>query len=120
MNSLFPVRRRYKRPEERWETLRAKIQAYASLLATQGELVLKIIDGNPYWYLRFLLPPDKQGHRRQRSVYVGRKCDEAIVARVRALLEGYREPTRQIKELSRYVRLLRSLNRASQAAAWRL
>jgi hypothetical protein len=120
MTDASSARRRYKCPEERWEALRARIQAHASLLATQGELVLKIIDGNPYWYLRFLLPEDDQGHRRQRSVYVGRKCDNAIVARVRGLLKGYREPGRQIQELTRYVRLLKSLGRASQAAAGRL
>jgi hypothetical protein len=109
--------RRYKHPEQRWEALRARIEAHASLLVDQGDPVLKTIGAKRYWYLRFLLPADGRGHRRHRSLYVGREHDQELVARVRALLESYREPSRLIREIAGYLRVVRILGQGVQAAA---
>jgi hypothetical protein len=108
------------RPSDRWQALLVKIEAHAALLVDQGNLVLKAIDGKHYWYLRFLLPADERGHRRHCSLYVGRECDLEIVPRVRALLDGYREPRRQIREVAGYVRVIKRLTRSTRATACHL
>lgn len=111
-------RRRYKRPNDRWDSLRARIQEHALLLVNQGDLVLKQIDAKHYWYLRFHLPADGRGHRRYRSLYVGRECDqELVVGRVRGLLEGFRQPRRQIEEIAGYVRVVTAMTRALRGAS---
>jgi hypothetical protein len=110
----------YKRASNRWAALHARIEAHASLLVDQGDLVLKAKGANRYWHLRFLLPADEQGHRRHRSLYVGRERDQELVARVQALVESYREPRRQIQEIARYVSVIRTLNRGVRATARRL
>jgi hypothetical protein len=111
---------RYKRADERWASLAAKIAAHAPLLFGQGDLVLKRIGANRYWYLRFLLPPDEMGHRRHRSVYVGRASDEDLVARVRALLDDCRRSRQWIKELDACVRLAAILKRVVQCSSRRI
>ena len=108
--------RRYKRVDDRWESLSAQIKEYAPLLVGQGDLVLKKIGVNRFWYLRFLLPPDEKGHRRHRSVYVGREADIELVARVRALLDDCRAPRRWVKELDVCVKLAAVLNRVVESS----
>jgi hypothetical protein len=108
--------RHYKQPEQRWEALRARIEVHASLLVDQGDLVLKANGANRYWYLRFLMPANERGHRRHCSVYVCGEGDQMLVARVRALLEGYREPKRQIQEIAGYVRMVRTMSNGMRAA----
>jgi hypothetical protein len=111
---------RYKRADDRWASLSAQIEEYAPLLVCQGDLVLKRIGPNRYWYLRFLLPPDEGGHRRHRSVYVGRESDADLVARVRALLDDCRRSRQWLKELDACLKLAAMLNRVMWRSTRRL
>jgi hypothetical protein len=86
--------------DQRWPALRARIAAHAPLLARQGVLVRKRLGTGYFWYLRFLLPADATGHRRQTSLYIGKESDEELVARVRQLLEDYRQPRRWVEEVA--------------------
>jgi hypothetical protein len=114
-----PVRernRRYKRGEDRWVSLAAEIEAHSHLLIGQGNLALKKIGTNRFWYLRFLLPPDETGHRRYRSAYVGRESDAELVARVREALDQCRASRKWIEEINTCVRLAAILSRAVQSS----
>jgi hypothetical protein len=107
-------KRRYKRGEDRWPALAAEIESHSLLLVGQGNLALKKIGTNRFWYLRFSLPPDETGHRRYRSVYVGRESDAELVSRVREALDQCRAPRKWIEELDACVRLAAILCRAVQ------
>jgi hypothetical protein len=100
--------------QDRWDALAAAIEANAILLATQGDLILKKNSSGSYWYLRFLMPPGPDGHRRHRALYVGRQDDQELVARVRALLERIRGPRRVRQELTGYVRIAAEIERSVQ------
>jgi hypothetical protein len=86
--------------DQRWAALRAKIAAHAPLLATQGVLVRKPLGAGRFWYLRFLLPADATGRRRQTSLYIGKESDAELVAGTRQLLEAYRQPRRWVEEVA--------------------
>jgi hypothetical protein len=109
-------KRRYKRAEDRWPALAAEIEGQSHLLIGQGNLVLKKIGTNRFWYLRFLLPPDETGHRRFRSLYVGRESDAELVSRVREALDQCRAPRKWIEELNTCVRLAAMLSLAVQSS----
>jgi hypothetical protein len=74
--------------EAQWERLRAKIEANAQLLTTQGILVSKKVRGKPVWRLRFCEPqPGKDMVRR--TLYVG--IHPELAERVRRMLARLRQ-----------------------------
>jgi hypothetical protein len=74
--------------EAQWDRLRAKIEANAQLLETQGILVSKKVRGKPVWRLRFCEPqPGKNMVRR--TLYVGNHPE--LVERVRRMLARLRQ-----------------------------
>lgn len=111
--------KRYKRADDRWASLSARIREYSPLLVNQGDLVLKQIGARRYWYLRFLLPADERGHRRHKCLYVGREGDLELVGRVQSALDECRTSRHHIEEIAGYGRIMRSMNRALRAAGRR-
>jgi hypothetical protein len=74
--------------EAQWARLRAKIEANAHLLETQGTLVSKKVRGKLVWRLRFCEPQPDQGMVR-RTFYVGKHPE--LVERVRRMLARLRQ-----------------------------
>jgi hypothetical protein len=87
--------------EARWQTLRTRVETFASLLETQGVLTPRRDGGRIYWYLRFV-EIDK-GRSIRRSLYVGTHPE--LIRRVGKLLEECRERHRWMKETSMLARL---------------
>ena len=80
--------------ESRWAAIRGRMEAAAEVLARRGSIASRLTGGGLRVYsVRFREP----GQRRQRAVYLGR--DGELVRRARALIEGYRERERRVKEV---------------------
>jgi hypothetical protein len=80
--------------ESRWEAVREQMEAAAEVLARRGSIASRLTAaGLRVFSVRFREP----GQRRQRAIYLGR--DGAVVRRARALLAGYRERERRVKEV---------------------
>ena len=70
------------------------MEAAAEVLAHRGSIASRLTAaGLRVFSVRFREP----GQRRQRAIYLGR--DGAVVRRARALLAGYRERERRVKEV---------------------
>ena len=70
------------------------MEAAAEVLARRGSIASRLTGGGlRVFSVRFREP----GQRRQRAVYLGR--DGELVRRARALIEGYRERERRVKEV---------------------
>jgi hypothetical protein len=87
--------------EARWQALRARVEASAPLLETQGVLTPRKDGGRTYWYLRFV--EIDAGKSTRRSLYVGTHPE--LIRRVGKLLEECRERHRWMKETSMLARL---------------
>jgi hypothetical protein len=112
--------KRRRRADQRWESLAATIDTHSSLLADQGDLVLKKIGKKRYWYLRFLMPADHSGHRRHCSLYIGRESDAELLTHVRSQLERCRSLRRTVEELNGYANAAAMLTRAVEGATRQL
>ena len=70
------------------------MEAAAEVLARRGSVASRRTDaGLRVYSVRYREP----GQRRQRAVYLG--ADAELVRRARALIEGYRERERRVKEV---------------------
>jgi hypothetical protein len=80
--------------ESRWAAVREQMEAAAEVLARRGSIASRLTGGGLRVYsVRFREP----GQLRQRAIYLGR--DGELVHRARALLEGYRERKRRVREV---------------------
>ena len=80
--------------ERRWAAVREQMEAAARALERQGSIASRLTNGGLRVYsVRFSEP----GQRRQRAVYLGE--DGELVRRARALIAGYRERERRVKEV---------------------
>ena len=70
------------------------MEAAAEVLARRGSIASRLTGGGLRVYsVRFREP----GQRRQRAIYLGK--DGALVRRARALIAGYRERERRVREV---------------------
>jgi hypothetical protein len=70
------------------------MEAAAEVLARRGSIASRLTNGGLRVYsVRFREP----GEKRQRAIYLGE--DGELVRRARALIEGYRERERRVKEV---------------------
>ena len=75
------------------------MEAAAEVLARRGSIASRLTGGGLRVYsVRFREP----GQRRQRAVYLGENGD--LVRRARALIEGYREQERRVREVEAMAR----------------
>ena len=80
--------------ERRWATVREQLEAAAEVLAHRGSNASRLTAaGLRVYSVRFREP----GQRRQRAVYLGK--DGELVRRARALIAGYRERERRVREV---------------------
>ena len=80
--------------ESRWAAVRGQMEAAAEVLARRGSIASRLTGGGLRVYsVRFREP----GQRRQRAVYLGK--DGELVRRARALIAGYRERERRVREV---------------------
>jgi hypothetical protein len=80
--------------ERRWAAAREQMEAAAEVLARRGSIASRLTGGGLRVYsVRFREP----GQRRQRAIYLGK--DGELVRRARALIAGYRERERRVKEV---------------------
>jgi hypothetical protein len=94
--------------EARWRALRARVEAVAPLLETQGVLTPRRDGGRIYWYLRFVEIDD--GKTTRRSLYVGTHPE--LIHRVGKLLEECRERHRWAEETFSLARMAQGLGTA--------
>jgi hypothetical protein len=86
-------------PERRWTAVREQMEAAAEVLARRGSIASRLTGGGLRVYsIRFREP----GQRRQRAIYLGKDGD--LVRRASALLEGYRERERRVREVEAMAR----------------
>ena len=93
---------------ERWQTVKAKIEACSHLLCGQGAICSRLASGRRVWSVRFDDPGE--GGRVQRSIYIG--SDPELVERARRLLARYRQRDGWCKEVSIFARVSASLANA--------
>jgi hypothetical protein len=80
--------------ESRWAAVREQMEAAAEVLARRGSIASRLTAaGLRVYSVRFREP----GQRRQRAIYLGK--DGELVRRARALIAGYRERERRVKEV---------------------
>jgi hypothetical protein len=80
--------------ESRWAAVREQMEAAAEVLAHRGSIASRLTNGGLRVYsVRFREP----GQRRQRAIYLGK--DGELVRRTRALIAGFRERERRVKEV---------------------
>ena len=80
--------------ERRWAAVRGQMEAAAEVLARRGSIASRLTSGGLRVYsVRYTEP----GQRRQRAVYLGE--DGELVRRARAVIEGYREQERRVREV---------------------
>jgi hypothetical protein len=80
--------------DRRWAAVREQIEAAAEVLARRGSIASRLTAaGLRVYSVRFREP----GQRRQRAVYLGK--DGELVRRARALIAGYRERERRVREV---------------------
>jgi hypothetical protein len=80
--------------ERRWAAVREQMEAAAEVLARQGSIASRrTAAGLRVFSVRYVAP----GEKRQRAVYLGR--DGELVHWARALIAGYRERERRVKEV---------------------
>jgi hypothetical protein len=85
--------------ESRWAAIRGRMEAAAEVLARRGSIASRLTNGGLRVYsLRYAAP----GEKRQRAIYLGR--DGVLVRRARALIEGYRERERRVREVEAMAR----------------
>jgi hypothetical protein len=85
--------------ERRWAAVREQMEAAAEVLARRGSIASRLTAaGLRVYSVRFREP----GQRRQRAVYLGK--DGELVSRARALIEGYRERERRVREVEAMAR----------------
>ncbi len=92
--------------ERRWHRLLEILEGNRHLLAKQGSLVQKAVNGHRYTFLRFCAP-NESGKFVQRSVYVG--SDPELILRVGSWLEELRSLAEAAGELRRQLRLARAM-----------
>ena len=80
--------------ECRWAAVREQMEAAARALERQGSIASRLTNGGLRVYsVRYAAP----GEKRQRAIYLGR--DGELVHWARALIAGYRERERRVKEV---------------------
>ena len=92
--------------EHRWAAIRAKLEAHADDLATQGVLVSRVASGRRVWKVRFVI---REGGRRvHKAVYIGNQPE--LLERARRLLELYRAQGRWGEEVAAFARFAGSVS----------
>ena len=94
--------------ELKWSALLARIQPHAELLGKQGRIALKTRNTRRYWVLRFELPRDSEGHRRNCTIYIGREKDVELVSRTLNLLCHFRDRCSRVEEMAIFARVAAS------------
>src|ERR1700722_13587259 len=93
--------------EERWQLLLAKLQAIAPLLATQGTLAPKTGRATLNWCVRYLDPPDREGKRVRKMIYIG--SDAELLRRAGEHMELCRSRHLEAKEAMNLARVASTL-----------
>ena len=88
--------------ERRWAALRAKLEAHADALVTQGVLVSRVASGRRVWKVRLVVRVG--GRRVHRAIYVGGDDQPELLERARRLLELYRAQGRWGEEVAAFAR----------------
>ena len=92
--------------ERRWAVIRAKLEAHADDLATQGVLVSRVASGRKVWRVRLVV---REGGRRvHKAVYLGDRPE--LLERARRLLELYRAQGRRGEEVAAFARFAASVS----------
>ena len=94
--------------ERRWAALRAKLEAHADDLATQGVLVSRVASHRRVWKVRLVVRVG--GRRVHRAIYVGGDDQPELLERARRLLELYRAQGRWGEEVASFARFAASVS----------
>jgi hypothetical protein len=85
--------------ERRWAAVREQMEAAAEVLARRGSIASRLTGGGLRVYsVRYAA----LGEKRQRAIYLGE--DGELVRRARALIAGFREQERRVREVEAMAR----------------
>jgi len=98
--------------ESRWARIKAKLDANAQHLGSQGVLVWKSDAGRPNCSVRFF--EEENGRRVHRCIYIGGADQPELLLRTQALLEQYRQADSCTKQVRFYAGVVSLVNHRFQ------